>query len=106
SSTRKRSLGTILVIGAYLLLDVSGQSGGYALLNFSPAPGTPPEQSIHLLPENYGTTLSVVCEEIGHSVGLAHSKTSDPGYTSSCMWASTNDFHLTSHDKQVINNHY
>lgn len=58
------------------------------------------------IPEDDGSTLSIVCEEIGHSVGLAHSKTSDPGYTSSCMWTSQDDGHLTSHDKGVLDANY
>jgi predicted Zn-dependent protease len=50
--------------------------------------------------EDYSRTLRVVCEEIGHSVGLDHQGTSD-----SCMSAST-AAHLDGHDKYMINQHY
>lgn len=50
--------------------------------------------------EDYSRTLRLVCEEIGHSVGLDHR-----GDTDSCMSAS-NAAHLDAHDKEVINNHY
>jgi hypothetical protein len=52
------------------------------------------------IPEDYQRTLRLVCEEIGHSVGLGHSGDSD-----SCMSAST-AAHLTSHDKGHLNNNY
>lgn len=52
------------------------------------------------IPEDYGETLEVVCEEIGHGVGLWHQGTTD-----SCM--STSDArHLDEHDKYMINIHY
>lgn len=56
--------------------------------------------SYSTVPENYDETEEVVCEEIGHSVGLAHTSA-----TSSCM-STSDSSHLDGHDKDVINNHY
>jgi hypothetical protein len=36
------------------------------------------------IPENYNWTLTLVCGEIGHSVGLAHRRSGEPA---SCMGA-------------------
>ena len=55
------------------------------------------------IPENYNRTLTLVCEEIGHSVGLAHRKSGEPA---SCMGADLSWLHLSGHDQTVINNHY
>ena len=52
------------------------------------------------IPEDYDRTLRLICEEIGHSVGLAHANDQD-----SCMSTSTAK-HLTNHDKGLINQHY
>jgi hypothetical protein len=52
------------------------------------------------IPEDRGRTMRLVCEEIGHSVGLDHS-----GEDASCMSASTAR-HLTDHDENTINGHY
>lgn len=52
------------------------------------------------IPEVYSRTLRLMCEEIGHSVGLGHR--SDPD---SCMSGST-AAHLDAHDKEAINNNY
>lgn len=52
------------------------------------------------IPEDYQRTLRLVCEEIGHSVGLAHANDTD-----SCMSGST-AAHLTPHDKQMIDANY
>jgi hypothetical protein len=51
------------------------------------------------IPENPGFTLKVLCQEIGHSLGLRHD-----GSGQSCMVS--NDQHLRPHDKDVINGHY
>lgn len=50
-----------------------------------------------------GTMLSLVCEEIGHSVGLAHRPSGDE---SSCMSQRWESRHLDSHDTNTIDNHY
>lgn len=52
------------------------------------------------IPEDYSRTLRLVCEEIGHSVGLGHS-----GQDGSCM-SGTTAAHLNDHDKTSINNGY
>lgn len=52
------------------------------------------------IPEDPGRTMRLVCEEIGHSVGLDHS-----GDGASCMSASTAR-HLTDHDENTINGQY
>lgn len=53
------------------------------------------------IPENYYRTLTLVCEEVGHSVGLDHRGDQD-----SCMSANLSAYHLDAHDKTVINNRY
>lgn len=53
------------------------------------------------IPEQYPRTLTLVCEEIGHSVGLDHR-----GDPDSCMSANLQAYHLDAHDRAVINNHY
>jgi len=56
------------------------------------------------LPEDPDHTRSVVCEEIGHSVGLGHRSDRD-----SCMKSPSADSdsnHLDGHDKGHLDNHY
>lgn len=56
------------------------------------------------IPEDYSDTLSLVCEEIGHSVGLGHRTGSATG---SCMSQNWSSLHLDYHDKvDEINPHY
>lgn len=50
------------------------------------------------IPEDYNRTLTLMCEEIGHSVGLHHSGSSD-----SCMSTNLNALHLNPHDKAQLN---
>ncbi len=56
--------------------------------------------------EYYSYTLdmekSLVCEEVGHSVGLAHQ--ANP--SSSCMSQDWEDWLLTTHDKTILNGRY
>lgn len=46
------------------------------------------------IPEDYNRTLTLMCEEVGHSVGLDHS-----GATDSCMSANLSALHLNPHDR-------
>ncbi len=57
--------------------------------------------SYSAIPENYNETLEVVCEEIGHSVGLDHSD-----FDSSCMSNDVNARHLDGHDQGHLDDHY
>lgn len=52
------------------------------------------------IPEDYQFTLLIICEEIGHSVGLAHA-----GDPDSCMSVGPAR-HLTNHDQGLLNQHY
>lgn len=55
------------------------------------------------VPENFFLTLRVVCQEIGHTVGLRHRVSS----ADSCMWnGAATSAHLDSHDTSVLNSHY
>lgn len=49
------------------------------------------------IPEDFNRTLTLVCEEIGHSVGLWHS-----GSSASCMSSNSAALHLDAHDKAMI----
>ena len=54
------------------------------------------------LPLNDIEARSIVCEEVGHSVGLAHSGAAD-----SCMSQDWNDTLLNAHDKgEILNGRY
>jgi hypothetical protein len=53
------------------------------------------------VPEDVFFTLSVVCHEVGHTVGLRHRVSS----VASCMWGA-GEGHLDSHDRNVLNDHY
>lgn len=57
--------------------------------------------SYDFIPEDYDRTLSLVCHEIGHSVGLGHA-----GQDGSCMVAVGWPKHFTDHDGDAINSHY
>ena len=61
--------------------------------------------SYEKIPEDYYRTLAVVCEEIGHSVGLHHRPDTDPD---TCMSHYNNNSarHLDGHDAYMINIHY
>lgn len=64
--------------------------------------------SYGFIPEDYADTLTVVCQEIGHSVGLGHRAREND---TSCMSTVENrgDLtppHLDSHDKAEINSRY
>lgn len=48
--------------------------------------------------------LSLLCEEVGHAVGLAHQP--QPPESSSCMSQDFSDTRLTLHDKSIINGKY
>lgn len=57
------------------------------------------------VPENPDDTLSLVCEEVAHSVGLGHRS---EGANNSCLrrpvtWSNK---HLDNHDQVTINDHY
>ena len=54
------------------------------------------------LPLNATEARSVVCEEVGHSVGLAH----DFVATNTCMSQDWNDTLLNSHDTGILNGRY
>ena len=56
------------------------------------------------VPENYWVTLSVMCEEVGHSVGLDHRGSA----SGSCMndYDDSTLYHLDGHDWYEINRHY
>lgn len=53
------------------------------------------------IPENYNRTLTLVCEEMGHAVGLHHRVEN-----TSCMGSNLDALHLDQHDKDVINRLY
>lgn len=64
--------------------------------------------SYSFIPENYGDTLTVVCQEVGHSVGLGHRARSNE---TSCMSlvldrSDLTARHLDAHDWDHINAHY
>lgn len=64
--------------------------------------------SWYFIPENYSDTLSLVCQEIGHSVGLGHRRREN---NTSCMSKveyryDLNAFHLDGHDTWHINDRY
>jgi hypothetical protein len=56
------------------------------------------------IPENYGPTEHVVCEEIGHSVGLGHH--SQNSNLDSCLVLLSGKRHLAGHDKNHLNDNY
>jgi hypothetical protein len=53
------------------------------------------------IPEDYDRTLTLVCEEIGHSVGLDHSPSEF-----SCMGMNLEATHLGRHDITLLNANY
>jgi hypothetical protein len=54
-------------------------------------------------PYSYNQALSLMCEEVGHSVGLDHRPSDD---TTSCMSQNFTSLHLDNHDKGLLNSHY
>ena len=54
---------------------------------------------------NDNTALTIMCHEVGHSVGLAHPSSDDPD---TCMVTPVNNTkrHLRLHDVNLINNNY
>lgn len=63
--------------------------------------GALPHQPIEDGGVSAGGRLSLVCQEIGHSVGLAH-----PDSGTSCMIVSVNRQHLIQHDIDLLNQNY
>lgn len=64
--------------------------------------------SWYFIPENYSDTLSLMCQEIGHSVGLGHRRREN---NTSCMSLveqryDLNACHLDSHDIWHLNDRY
>lgn len=60
------------------------------------------------IPEDYSDTLSLVCQEVGHSVGLGHRRREN---NTSCMSLvyyryDLNAFHLDGHDIWHLNDRY
>ena len=56
-----------------------------------------------LVPEDFTQTLKVVCQEVGHAVGLRHRVSP----VNSCMWSgSSGGPHFDTHDRNVLNDHY
>lgn len=84
--------------------------GFYHCHQFFPNPQTCSISHVHInrsysdIREDYGRTESVVCEEIGHSVGLGH--LSQNSSLDSCMVLTRDLRHLSAHDKNHLNDNY
>lgn len=55
-----------------------------------------------LIPEDFSETLTTICQEVGHAIGLRHRVSS----AESCMWSGATSPHFDSHDHNVIDSHY
>lgn len=98
---------TVVDVGVYDASYAQSGPGFYECHSFNPSFTVCQVGHVHMdtddpgIPENAGFTLKVMCQEVGHSVGLDH-PTSPPNPT--CMDGSSQ--HLSTHDHNLIDSNY